>query len=119
MPTEMNNQADHDLLIEISVGQKELKSDVRAMSDSLREMKAALDTTNQRQTDLEARMTNLSGTVQRALADQHDDHKDLGALKVDVSTWKLYLKVALALFSPVYIMILFAAEQALKTWLFP
>ena len=44
----MLNQNDHDLLIVIAEGQKELKSDVRAMSDALRDLKVALDQTNER-----------------------------------------------------------------------
>ena len=65
-------------------GHQDLKTDLRAMSDVLNDMKRALDATNQRQSDPEARMTNLSGTVQRSLAEQHDDRKDLSDVKADV-----------------------------------
>jgi hypothetical protein len=91
-----------------------LKSDVRAMSDVLNDMKRALDATNQRQSDLEARMTNISGTVQRSLADQRDDHADIVALKTDVGRWKLYMKVALVLLTPLYVVVLAVLIEAAK-----
>ncbi|MFL5801683.1 MAG: hypothetical protein ACJ8CR_08060 [Roseiflexaceae bacterium] len=71
------------------------------MSDALADMKRSLDTTNQRQSDLEARMTNISGTAQRSLADQRDDHADIAALKADTTRWKLYGKIAAILGMPV------------------
>ena len=111
------NQSDHDLLIAISIGQQEMKTDVRTMSDVLNEMKRALDVTNQRQSDLEARMTNISGTVQRSLADQRDDHADIAALKADVTRWKLYMKVALVLMTPLYVVVLAVLIEAAKMWL--
>jgi hypothetical protein len=111
---EAMNQNDHDLLIAISIGQQDLKSDMRAMSDVLTEMKRSLDTTNQRQSDLEARMTNISGTVQRSLADQRDDHADIAALKADTTRWKLYGKIALVLGTPVYVGLLALVIEAAK-----
>jgi hypothetical protein len=58
-------------LIAISIGQQDMKSDMRAMADDIKSMKAGQEAITQRQSDLEARMTNLSGTVQRSLANQH------------------------------------------------
>jgi hypothetical protein len=112
------HQNDHDLLIVIAEGQRELKNDVRAMSDALKDMKASLDATNQRQHDLESRMANLSTTVQRSLADQRDDHKDIADLKADHTKWKLYMKVALVLMTPIYLVMLALLIEAGKRWLF-
>src|SRR5262245_48676277 len=118
MPAEMH-QNDHDLLIVIAEGQRELKNDVRAMSDALEDMKASLDARDERQNDLESRMSNLSVTVQRSLAAQRDDHKDIAALKADTTRWRLYMKVALFLLTPIYLVILALLIEAGKRWLFP
>jgi hypothetical protein len=105
---------DHDLLIEISVGQKELKSDVRAMSDALREMKASLDATNERQRDQDNRLTNLTTTVTRLQTDQYNDHKDIAAVKADTIRWKLYMKIGAILGSPIYVVLLALLIDAAK-----
>jgi hypothetical protein len=85
-----------------------------AATDAIRDMKVPLDAINQRQSDLEARMTNLSGTVQRSLADQRDDHADIAALKADTTRWKLYGKIAVVLGTPVYVGLLAVVIEAAK-----
>ena len=115
----MLNQNDHDLLIVIAEGQKELKSDVRAMSDALRDLKVALDQTNERQRDQDVRLVNLANTVTRLATDQSDDHVKLSKLADEHSRWKLYLKVALVMLTPIYLIIMALAIEAGKKWLFP
>jgi hypothetical protein len=41
-----------------------------------------------------ARVVNLTSTVTRLQGDQHDDHQDIGMLKVEHTRWELYMKVA-------------------------
>lgn len=135
------NQTDHDLLIVIAEGQKELKNDVRGISDQMREMKASLDATNERQRDQDNRLTNLTSTVVRLQADQRDerlditklrddvdrkiaaiseDHgKKIGTINDDMTRWKLYLRVAVVLTTPVYLGMLALAIEAAKRYLFP
>ena len=117
--SDMLNQADHDLLIVIAEGQKELKSDVRAMSDALRELKTAQESMNERQRDIDARVVNLTSTVTRLQGNQYDDHKDIGVLKADHTRWKLYMKVALVLLTPIYLVMLALLIEYGKQVLFP
>jgi len=133
----MEPMNDHDLLIQIATTQQEMRADMRSMSDTMALMQRSLDATNQRQGDLEHRVTNLSGTVQRQLADQNDDRREMEAIetrllkdidsiggqvrdiKSDIDRWKIYGKVAAVLLSPLYLIVMYAAEQALKAWLWP
>jgi len=115
--TPMLNPNDHDLLIVISEGQRELKQDVRAMSDALRELKAALDQTNERQRDQDNRLVNLTNTVVRLQTDQRDDHTELAALKAEHTRWKLYMRVALILMTPIYLIMLALIIEWAKTQL--
>lgn len=108
------NQNDHDLLIAISIGQQDLKTDMRAMADDIKAMKAGQESMAQRQNDLEARMTNISSTVQRLLGDYHDDHKLLSAVINDTSRWKLYMKIAAVMAAPIYIVIMALVVEAAK-----
>jgi hypothetical protein len=108
------NQNDHDLLIVIATSQNDIKNDMRAMADSLKELKTTIDATNQRQSDLENRMTNISGTVQRSLADQNDSRKELNELKAEHVRWRLYQKVAVVLTTPMYIIVLALVVEAAK-----
>ncbi|MFL5806943.1 MAG: hypothetical protein ACJ8CR_35095 [Roseiflexaceae bacterium] len=62
-------------------------------------------------------MTNLSGTVQRSLADQRDDHADMAALTADTTRWKLYGKIAAVLGTPVSVGLLALVIAAAKQWL--
>jgi len=105
---------DHDLLLIIAEGQKELKSDVRAMSDALKELKSSLDQTREQQRDTDNRLANLSNTVVRLQADQRDDRADINALKADTGRWKLYMKVALVLATPIYLVLLALLIEAVK-----
>lgn len=114
--TEMN---DHDLLIVIAQGQRELQDDVKAMSAALREMKTMLDATNERQRDQDVRLVNLSNTVVRVEADRRDDRNRLDKLFSEHNTWKLYMKVALVLLTPVYLVIMALIIEAGKKLLFP
>src|SRR4051812_31587906 len=113
------NQADHDLLIVIAEGQKELKTDVKAMSDALREMKATIDATREQQREQDNRLTNLTATVTGLKLDRDVDRKDISAVKSDIDRWKLYIKIAAVLASPFYLMLVYVAEQTLHAWLFP
>lgn len=112
------NQSDHDLLIEIAVGQREMQSDVRAISDALRELKSALDQTNERQRDQDNRIANLTNIVTRIQADQREDHKKVGTVEDLLDRWKIYLRIAVVLMTPVYLAVLALAIEAAKRFLF-
>lgn len=105
--------------IVIAEGQKELKNDVRAMSDALKEFKGLLDQTNERQRDQDARLTHVTSMAVALQVDQRDDHGDIAKLQADHSRWKLYMKVALVLASPVYVIILALLIEYGKKTMFP
>lgn len=68
---------DHDLLILIAQGQSNMQNDMRSMAEDLRQLRSAVEATNQRQNDLEGRQTNLSGTVQQWMTNQAKDHDEI------------------------------------------
>lgn len=110
----MLTPSDHDLLIRISVGQEDMRADVRLLADTMRDMKTAIDTTNARQADLESRMTSISSTVQRSLGDQHDDHKHIVEVSADFTRWKTYLRAGIVIFTPAYLIFIAVAVEAAK-----
>lgn len=112
-------RTDHDLLISINVGQQELRTDVRSLSDDIKEVKLGQAMMGQRQNDLEGRLTSITNTVQRSLNDQHHDHDAIVSVVSDVSRWKLYGKVALVLLTPVYLIVLALIVEAAKHALIP
>jgi len=105
-------QNDHDVLIVLAADQKEIKSDLKDVSTKLSLLVA-------QQSEQDNRIANLTATVTGLKLDRDSDRKDLNDLKADHVRWKLYAKVAAVMLSPVYLILLYAAEQALKAWLFP
>lgn len=116
---EMLPKDDHDLLIGIAEGQRELQSDVKAMSDALRDLTKRYDDMNLLQRDQASELIHVKNVLQRAMADQADDRRKLGTLETEHGRWKLYLKVALVMLTPIYIIIMALAVEAAKNWLFP
>jgi hypothetical protein len=117
-------QSDHDLLVIVAQGQISMRDDLREVSEGMKELKTSIVQIGTRQSDLEQRMTNVSGTVQRVVADQNDGQKDaqglktkLSVIEADITRWKIYMRVALILMSPVYLIILALATQAAKNYL--
>ena len=105
------NQNDHDLLIVIAEGQKDIKADVKTMSETLA-------TLVKQQNDQDNRLSNLTATVTGLKLERDADRKDISDLKADHTRWKLYMKVALVLMTPMYLVILALLIEAGKRWLF-
>lgn len=116
---EMLPKDDHDLLIGIAEGQRELQSDVKAMSDALRDLTKRYDDMNLLQRDQASELIHVKNTMQRVMADQLDDHRKLGALETEHGRWKLYMKVAIILTTPLYLVLMALVVEAAKNWLFP
>lgn len=112
-------RSDHDLLISISVGQQELKTDMRGLADDIKDIKVGQAMMGQRQNDLEGRLTSITNTMQRVLTDQRTDHDALTTLTSETSRWKIYMKVALVLLTPVYLIVLALIVEAAKNLLMP
>lgn len=121
---------DHDLLIRIDSRLNDLQGDVRGVSDQVRDIRSALDATIERQRDTDNRLTNVTSTVVRVQADQRDITTDIAKLREahdkristidsDLIRWKLYLRVAVILTTPVYLGMLALAIEAAKRYLFP
>lgn len=133
-PQGVGVQSDHDLLVIVAQGQASLRDDMRELADGMKDVKKSLDTISNRQTDLEQRMTNVSGTVQRVVADQNDDERNLQnvkaahekglqdmngrilAIEADLVRWKTYMRVGAVLSTPVYLIIIGLAAKAAQVY---
>jgi chromosome segregation ATPase len=123
LPEHLN---DRSLLLLIAQDLRYVRADLVTLTADIKEVKATQADQNGRQQDLEARMTNLSGTVQRDMMDLKDAEADIKGLKERLSkaedtikTWSIYLKIGIALFTPVYGVGAALAYEAIKRYFFP
>lgn len=123
MPEHLN---DRSLLLLIAQDLRYVRADLQNLTTDIKEVKAAQADQNGRQHDLEARMTNLSGSVQRDMMELRDLEGEVKGLKDRLSTaedtlkvWKLYIKIGIALFTPIYGIMAALAYEAAKRYFFP